>query len=133
MAPNATLVKLTKLGALKEYIYEVPNITQTVTQEQIFALDQPYGTFSGMKLATLNVGNTITVNSFIYEKSGVSTPTVYGIYERAADPGGNFAVFDTARPFVNNDTVQANQIYGKFRSTVNSQTGTITVAMYIKE
>jgi hypothetical protein len=121
------------MGSLKEYIFQVPNITMTATEEQVFALDAPYGTFDGMKLATLNVGTTVTVNSFIYEKSGVSTPTVYGIYERASDPGGNFTVFSLGRPFVNNDTVQVNQIYGKFRNSVNSTTGTITVAMYIKE
>jgi hypothetical protein len=133
MAPNATFVKKSKMGSLKEYIFQIPSVTMTVTQEQIFTLDNPYGTFDGMKLATLNVGNTVTVNSFIYEQSGVATPTVYGIYERAADSGGNFSVFGLGRPFVNNDTVQANQIYGKFRNSVNSPTGTITVAMYIKE
>ena len=131
--PNAIYVSKTLLGSLKQYIYQIPNITQTITQEQVFTLDKPYGTLEGMKLAVFSAGNSVTISSHIYEKSGVSTPTVYTIYERPTDPTGVFQATGLSRAFINNDVPQANQIYGTFRNAANSPTYTITVAFLIKD
>lgn len=132
--PNATFVKKNRLGQLSQYIFQVPNITQTVTEEMTFVLDNTYGTFEGIKLSPFNAGNTVTITPFIYERSGISTPTIYSIYEgTASNVGGQVFQTGLTRPFINNDDTVTNKIYGKFRNTVNTATLTMTVAFYIKE
>lgn len=131
---DAILVSKKKIGGLKQYMYSVPNITTTaVTPEQRFYLDSPQGTLNAIKIAAYNAGNTVTVNTFLYEKSGVSTPTVYNIYERTGDFGGGFSVTGLQIPFINYDNPQDSCIYGKFRNTSNTATYTMTVALMIKD
>lgn len=129
---DAILVSKTSIGNLKEYIYSMTTITNTVTAEQRFLLDDTQGTLNAIKLAVYNTGNTVTVNTFLYDKSGVSTPTVYNIYERSGDAGGGFTATGLQIPFINYDSPQTSCIYGKFRNTSNTPTYTMTVAFLIK-
>lgn len=129
---DAILVSKKNLGGLKEYMYSVTNITTTaVSIEQRFLLDSPQGTLNAVKLAAFNSGNTVTVNTFLYGKSGVSTPTVFGIYERTGDAGGGYSATGLQIPFFNYDSPQASCIYGIFRNTANTATYTMTVALLV--
>jgi len=129
---DAILVSKNIMGSLKQYMYSVPNITTTaVTPEQRFYLDSPQGTLNAIKVAAYSAGNTVTINSYLYEKSGVATPTVYSIYERTGDYGGGFSATSLQIPFINYDNPQLSCIYGIFRNTSNTATYTMTVALTI--
>jgi len=128
---DATLISKKEVGTsqLRQFTFDIPALnTNTVSAEYRYTFDESIFVLTGIEFSC----SATAVNFNVYDKSGVSTPSVHEKISQS-NVRQHYSSYSLGIPIYNMDTTQGPYLYSVFRNNdILSTTGTMTMAFLVR-